>query len=527
MKMLRMLRGVAVAALMGATVLGGAAAFAQSTITGGFDVGPGGAQGKFNPLMATAGFTWQSIYFEPLLAYNAELTQLEGALAKGWVVADDLRSITFNLNEAKWHDGEAFSADDVKFTLDLFRNADAGGVFVARLSAIDSVDVVDDRTVVVKLSRPDGSLLSMLSQVMMLPKHALGSIDPKTMANISWWSEKPVGTGPFKFNKYTTDQYVELVANEDYRGGRPKVDRLINRYFDTPASAVAALRSGEIQFTYVEADDAASFADNANFRVIEGASFVVNYVGFNYLTDLWKDIRVRQAVMHAIDRDAIIQSLYNGVATRADCGYTASHLLPAGLDSYAYDPDKARQLLAEANWASINGDKPLTFLTYYNSPLAANVMAAVQAMLAEVGINIVPKFVDAAQWASIVYRDPPNPDEFPIFYAGLQNGPDPAGINVGLNRSQLPPAGSNVARVDMPDVSAAFDKALAETDPAKVNAYWQDVCKVMNRELPWGTMWVANRYGVASSSLENFVWTPAPAGGPFLAHPERWSIKSQ
>lgn len=524
MRLSRMLRGVAVAALMGATVLSGVA-YAQSTITGGFDVGPGGAQGKFNPLMATAGFTWQSIYYEPLLAYNAELTQLEGALAKDWVIADDLLSITFNLNDANWHDGEAFTAEDVKFTIDLFRNEAAGGVFVARLGAIDSVDVVDDHTVVLKLSRPDGSLLSMLSQVMILPEHALASVDPTTMANISWWSDKPIGTGPFKFNQYVTDQYVELVANDDYRNGRPKVDRLINRYFDNPASAVAALRSGEIQFTYVEADDAASFANDENFRVIEGASFVVNYIGFNYLTDLWDDVRVRQAVMHAIDRDAIIQSLYNGVATRADCGYTAAHLLPEGLDPYAYDPEKARQLLAEADWASINGDKPLTFLTYYNSPLIANVMAAIQAMLGQVGINVVPQFVDAAQWASIVYRDPANPEEFPIVMAGLQNGPDPAGINVGLNSSQLPPAGSNVMRVDMPELSAAFDTALAETDQADVAANWQEVCRVMNAELPWGTMWVANRYGVASTALEDFVWTPAPAGGPFLARPELWSIK--
>ena len=524
MKFSRILRGVAVATLMGATFLSGTA-FAQTTITGGFDVGPGGAQAKFNPLMATAGFTWQSIYYEPLLAYNAELTQLEGALASDWQIADDLLSITFNLNEATWHDGEDFTSADVKFSIDLYRNENAGGVFAGRLSAIEAVETPDDRTVVLKLSRPDGSLLSMLSQAMILPEHALGSIDPTTMSNISWWSDKPIGTGPFKFNQYVTDQYVELVANEEYRLGRPKVDRLINRYFDNPASAVAALRAGEIQFTYVEPDDAATFANDANFRVIEGASYVVNYIGFNYLTDLWNDIRVRQAVMHAIDRDTIIESLYNGVATRADCGYTASHLVPEGLDAYAYDPEKARQLLAEADWASINGDKPIPFVTYYNSPQVSNVMAAMQAMLSQVGINVVPQTVDAAQWASIVYRSPPVADEFPFVYAGLQNGPDPAGINVGLNGSQLPPAGSNVMRVDMPELSAAFDTAMSETNQAEVNANWQEVCKVMNEQLPWATMWVANRYGVASTALENFVWTPAPAGGPFLQHAELWSIK--
>ena len=73
--------------------------------------------------------------------------------------------------------------------------------------------------------------------------------------------------------------------------------------------------------------------------------------------------------------------------------------------------------------------------------------------------------------------------------------------------------------------SAAFDAAIGETDASQVDARWQDVCKVMNEELPWATMWVANRYGVASANLVDFVWTPAPAGGPFAAHPELWDIK--
>ncbi|HTO28372.1 MAG TPA: ABC transporter substrate-binding protein, partial [Devosia sp.] len=356
--------------------------------------------------------------------------------------------------------------------------------------------------------------------------HALASIAPESIATSTWWSTTPIGTGPFKFTKYVTDQYVELAADEDYRRGAPKVDRLINRYFENPAAAVAALRAGEIQFTYVEPEDAATFAGNEAFKVIEGDSYVVNYIGFNQKVDLWKDVRVRQAFMYAIDRAAIIESLYGGAATLANCGYVAPHLVPEGLNDYAYDPEKAKALLAEAGWADINGDKPITWLTYYGSPQAANVMAAVQAMLAQVGINVVPRVVDVPTYNGTVYQEN-NPDwnEFPLIYAGLQNGPNPAGINVGLNKSQLPPAGANIMRIEFDDLSAAFDAAIGETDASQVDARWQDVCKVMNEELPWATMWVANRYGVASANLVDFVWTPAPAGGPFAAHPELWDIK--
>ena len=513
--------------LLGATALT-APVFAQDakTISGGFDVGPGGYPKNFNPLAATGGFTWLNTYFEPLVTYNAELTEIEGDLASEYSVSDDMLTYTFTLAEETWHDGEAFTSADVKFTLDLIRDDASGSVFTGRLDKIANVETPDDRTVVVTLSEADGSLLSVLAQVMILPEHALGSETPESIATSNWWSTTPIGTGPFKFTKYVTDQYVELAADEDYRRGAPKVDRLINRYFENPAAALAALRAGEIQFTYVEPEDAATFADNAEFNVIEGDSYVVNYIGFNQKVDLWKDVRVRQAIMYAIDRAAIVESLQGGAATVANCGYVASHLVPEGLNDYAYDPEKAKALLEEAGWAELNGDKPITWLTYYDSPQVANVMAAVQSMLAQVGVNVVPRVVDVPTYNRTVAQETDQGwSEFPLVYAGLQNGPNPAGLNVGLNKSQLPPVGANIMRVEFDNLSAAFDNAIGETDADNVDARWQDVCKVMNEELPWATMWVAKRYGVATADLVDFVWTPAPAGGPYAAHPELWDIQ--
>ena len=97
-------------------------------------------------------------------------------------------------------------------------------------------------------------------------------------------------------------------------------------------------------------------------------------------------------------------------------------------------------------------------------------------------------------------------------------------INIGLNENQIPPAGPNVVRARMADLNRALDSALAETDSAKRDSHYQDVCKVMNTNLPWATLWVANRYGVVSSKVKDFVWTPAPGGGPYQAYPQKWSI---
>ena len=513
------------AALFAGAATTAAPAFAQgATISGGFDVGPGGFQGNFNPLAATGGFTWLVTYFEPLVIYDDKLADVIGALAESYEVSADQKAYTFKLVDTKWHDGKPFTAKDVKFTIELAKNDKAGSVFAARLGAIETVETPDDRTVIVRLSTATPSMLDTLTKLMMLPEHALAAIPVEQIAKNAWWSTSPVGTGPFKFTKYVADQYVELAANPDYHGGKPAAEKLINRYFANPAAAIAALRAGEIQFTYVDSNDVSTFTGDNAFTVIEGDSYVVNYVGFNQEVPLWKDLKVRQAFMHAINRDAIIQSLYGGAAKPANCVYVADRLVPQGIDPYAYDPEKAKQLLAEAGWDKINGDKPITILTYYTSPLATNVLAAMQAMLAQVGINIVPRAVDTPTYNSVVYQQSGNAGDFPLIYAGLQNGPDASNINIGLNEKQIPPAGANLMRIRMPEVTTALDAALAETDAAKRDARYQDVCKATNANLPWGTMWVANRYGVASSKLKDFVWTPAPAGGPYQAHPEKWSI---
>ncbi|MGV1941003.1 ABC transporter substrate-binding protein [Agrobacterium sp. 22-211-1] len=497
---------------------------AGGTISGGFDVGPGGFQGNFNPLAATGGFTWLVTYFEPLVIYDDKLQSITGALAESFEVSPDQKTYSFKLANAKWHDGKSFTSKDVKFTIELAKNEKVGSVLSARLGAIESVETPDDRTVLVKLKTATPSMLDTLTKLMMLPEHALATIPAEQVAKNAWWSTSPIGTGPFKFTKYVADQYVELTANPDYRGGKPAVDKLINRYFANPAAAIAALRSGEIQFTYVDSNDVTTFSGDKAFKVIEGDSFVVNYVGFNQEVPLWKDVKVRQAFMYAINRDAIIQSLYGGAAKPANCVYVADHLVPQGIDTYGYDPEKAKKLLAEAGWDKINGDKPITILTYYTSPLATNVLAAMQAMLAQVGINIVPRAVDTPTYNSIVYAQSKNAGDFPLIYAGLQNGPDASNINIGLNEKQIPPAGSNLMHIRMPEVTNALDAALAETDASKSDSRYRDVCKATNANLPWGTMWVANRYGVASANLKDFVWIPAPAGGPYQAHPEKWSI---
>jgi len=230
--------------------------------------------------------------------------------------------------------------------------------------------------------------------------------------------------------------------------------------------------------------------------------------------------------MHALNREAIVKSIFKGAAAVANGPYVAKNVTPADLDPYSYDPAKAKALLAEAGWDRINGSKPLPLLTYYNTPQASNVLAAVQAMLGQVGIVVVPRLVDVATYNGIVRAPQPDFSLFPLTYAGAQIGPEAGIADINLNSSQMPPAGYDLMRIRMPDLDAALNAGVAEADLSKRPARFQEVSRVFNRELPWAPMWVAKRYGIVSSKIANFVWTPAPGGGGYEQHAERWAFTS-
>ena len=284
---------------------------ARNVLVGGFDVGPGGYPGNFNPLAATAGFQWLNLYYETLVLYETTaLENIVGSLAEKFEANAARTEYTFHLApDVKWHDGAPFTSDDVAFTIALAKDARAGSINGSRLADVTEVRTPDPATAVLVLAKPNAGLLDTLTRLMMLPKHALEPLPRDGLDHNPWWAKTPVGTGPFSFVRYQTDQFGELKANPDYRRGRPKLDGMLNRYFKNTAGAVAALRANEIQFSYVEADEAQAFAGNNSFNAIQGNSWVLNYLGFNHAAGMWGDVRVRRAVLHAINRDAFVKSV--------------------------------------------------------------------------------------------------------------------------------------------------------------------------------------------------------------------------
>ena len=237
---------------------------------------------QLHPLAATAGFQWLNLYRWTLVLYDPKLERIVGSLAQRIEPNDEKTSFAFHLvPNVKWHDGQPFTSADVAFTIELAKDPHSGSIFGSRLADIARVTTPDPLTAVFELNKPSGALLDIITKLMILPKHALEALPRDGLDRNPWWSKTPIGTGPFSFVRYETDQFVELKANPAYRNGRPKLDGVINRYFKNSSNAVDALRAGEIQFSYVEADEARSFQGDKGFRVIPGNSWVLNYIGFN------------------------------------------------------------------------------------------------------------------------------------------------------------------------------------------------------------------------------------------------------
>ena len=508
-------------------------ALAGGTLIGAFDVGPGGSPVPSGPWYNTAGNTWISKIWTPLVSLNEDASGLTPQLATGWSANDDFTVWTFDLREGvSWHDGEPFTAADVKFTWEWVYapgTTAAPEIPPARLrgqadytegnaDAIAGIEVLDDHTVRFTTADPAPRFPNTLIQSYILPGHALTDVVAADMRTTTWWFTQAIGTGPFMHVEFVPDEYWELAANPDYWRGAPQLDRLINRYFADETAAILALEGGAIQFTYVSGDVAVGLGASPAFDLFQGPSGVTNYLMFNFREPVFQDERVRQAFLHAIDRETIAEVVLGGTAEVVPCITPFEPFWPEEYETYPYDPERARELLAEAGW---DGSASYEIVTYYDSQFHADAMAAMQQFLREAGIDVT-FLLDAAGYNSYFYTGQNwdvsyrglgvNMQAFPYRFYEEEGWPEV----VGEERTLI---GQRV-----PELEALFERARVEGDPDAYRAVMQDVCAVQNAMALEGYLWTAIRFGVADSSLVDFYWYPAPAGGPYEDHAHRWSM---
>ena len=371
----------------------GAAAAAQSDLTVALQLEPP----HLDPTSAAAGAIDSVLYsnvFEGLTRFASDGSIIPG-LAKSWEISRDGTSYTFHLNAGvTFHDGSSMDAEDVKFSLDRARGEDSANAQKALFAGITDVSVVDPLTVKVSLEAANGSFLFNM---------AWGDaviVAPETIENIK---TNPVGTGAFQFSNWVQGDRIELTRNADYWGTPAALESATFKFISDPTAGFAAMMAEDVDafVNFPAPENLPQFEADPRFQVIVGSTEGETILSTNNKMPPLDNVKVRKAIAHAIDRQAIIDGAMFGVGTPIGTHFAPHH--PDYLDltgNSAYDPDLAKQLLAEAGFE--NGFE--TTLKLPPPSYARRGGEIIAAQLRAVGIQTEISNLEWAQWLEQVFR---------------------------------------------------------------------------------------------------------------------------
>lgn len=332
--------------------------------------------------------------FEGLTRIGSKGEVLPG-LAESWDISDDGKTYTFKLRTGvKYHDGSAFDAEDVKFSLDRARAEGSTNAQKALFAGIESVAVKDVNTVEVQLKSPAGNFLFNMGwgdAVIVAPETADGN------------KANPVGTGPFKFGSWVKGATVNLVKNDDYWGTPVALEKATFRFISDPAAALSAMLAGDVDAfaNFPAPETIPQLRADPRFNVVIGSTEGETILSTNNTKAPFNDVRVRQAIAHAIDRQAIIDGAMFGLGTPIGTHFAPHH--PAYVDlvgQYPLDLDGAKKLLADAGYP--NGFKATLKLPPPSYARRGGEIVASQLRKIGIELEIIP--VEWGVWVPEVFK---------------------------------------------------------------------------------------------------------------------------
>lgn len=465
------------------------------------------------------GYDWQNwsvikSIFDGLMDYKPGTTELEPDLAESYAVSDDGLTYTFKLRDGvKFHNGRAMTSADVKYSFDRTVNPatqSPGGGYFGMIAGYDDVaggkattlagiETPDDKTVIFKLTRPDATFLHLMAINFgyILPKEAVEAAGAD-------WGKQPVGTGAFKFVEWVPGQNIKLERNKDYfRAGVPYLDNLVFEFGQDPTVAVLRLKKGEIdivgdgippaQFSEIMAD-----AENKDL-IAEGNQLHTGYVTMNVTVAPFDNVKVRQAVNMAINKDRIVRLINNRAAP-------ASQALPPTMPGYngenkgyAYDPEAAKKLLAEAGVGEIT-----TELYAMNVDPNPRIAQAIQQDLAAVGIKVE---IRSLAQAEVIAAG--GTGKAPMIWSGgmawIADFPDPANFYYGiLGCAGAVDGGWNWSRYcnkSLDERATKADAMVKDDQAAGRIAEWKAVFDDVLNDAPWAPIFNEKRFTYHSERL--------------------------
>ena len=429
--------------------------------------------------------------FEGLTRFMGDGSVVPG-LAESWEISDDGLTYTFHLREGvTFHDGSAMDSADVKFSLDRARADDSQNAQKALFTGIASVETPDPQTVVVTLMEPNGSLLFNL---------AWGDAVIVAPESIETITTNPVGTGPYTFADWVQGDRIELARNPDYWGEQPAMASATFKFISDPTAAFAAMMAEDVDvFTGFPApENLPQFEADPRFQVLVGSTEGETILAMNNKVAPLDNIKVREAISHAIDRQAIIDGAMFGYGTPIGTHFAPHN--PAYVDltgGSAYDPEKAKALLAEAGF-------PDGFSTTLKLPppsYARRGGEIIAAQLRAVGIETEISNLEWAQWLEQVFKGKD-------FGLTIVSHTEPMDINIYARPDYY-------FQYDNPDFQALMMKLDATTDPDARNQILGEAQTMISEDYVNGYLFQLAALTVAKAGIEG-LWANAPTAATDL-----------
>ena len=446
-----------------------------------------------NPVLAqdSASGDINSFIFNGLIKYDKDLKNFVGELADSWKVKGGPEpEITFFLRKGVlWHDGKEFTADDVKFTYDKIMDEKTNTVRRSSYELVKKADVLNPYTFRVTYKQPFSPGLETWS-IGIIPKHVLENVDINTAS----FNRKPIGTGPFRFVEWVSDEKIVVEANPQYFQGKPNLNGIVYRIIpETALNEMETLTRG-VDYAGLFPYEYRRMKQVDFLRTYSQPSLGYTYIGYNLKNPAFQDRRVRRALTYAINREEIVQYVLYGLGTVAS-GPFPNHLWYSNpnVKPLPYDPEKARQLLAEAGWKDKNRDgilikdgKPFAFnlITNSGNDTRRDVGVLVQRQLRELGIDV--KF-ELYEW-SVFLKNFINVKHFDACILGWSLSVDPDACEI-WHSSQIE-KGFNFVSYRNPELDRLWEEGRREYDIEKrKNIYWR-IHELIAEDQPYTFLYV-------------------------------------
>lgn len=485
-----------------------------------------------NPILATdsASSEINGLIYNGLVKYDKNLN-LVGDLAESWLITNDGKTITFKIRKnIKWHDGVPFTAHDALFTYQKLIDPRTRTAFSSDYVIVQNAEVLDPYTLRVNYKIPFAPALSSWG-IGMIPKHIFESSD----INSHPANKKPIGTGPYKFQKWVADEKIVLLSNPDYFEGKPKIDRYIYRIIPDLSVQFLELRQGSLSTMGPTPDQFNGYKKFfTHYRKYKYPAFRYDYIAFNLKNELFKDIRVRRAIAHAINKNDIVKGVYQGLAVPATGPFPpTSWAYNHDVKDIEYSPEKSKMLLKEAGWIDSDGDGILdkngkkfqfTLILNQGNKIRESIAQVAQNNLKHLGIDVslrvlewsvfIQKYIDERQFEACVlaWNVGLDPDNFSIW-----------------NSKQTQKNQYNFSSYNNPEVDRLLDLGRTTFDQKKRQEIYRRIHYLIAEDIPYVFLVTPMSLRVVHKKIQGVEQAPSGLGWNFIHWfiPQAWQDKSR